>query len=82
MDVGTGLSTSRARECRGSIRGPPPFETKVRHTQIHKWLWVKTNGSHFGAGPPPILVYFGGDWDVHWGYGILTRGQIAATDLT
>ena len=30
---------------------------------------VKTNGiSHFGIGAPPILVYFGGDWDVHWGY--------------
>ena len=24
---------------------------------------------HFGVHPaPPILVYFGGDWDVHWGY--------------
>ena len=27
---------------------------------------------HFGVGAPPILVYFSGDWDVHWGYGILT----------
>ena len=25
----------------------------------------------FGVGVPPILVYFSGDWDVHWGYGIL-----------
>ena len=25
-------------------------------------------GSHFGVGAPPILVYFSGDWDVHWGY--------------
>ena len=24
--------------------------------------------SHFGAGAPPILVYFSGDWDVYWGY--------------
>ena len=23
---------------------------------------------HFGIGAPPILVYFSGDWDVHWGY--------------
>ena len=23
---------------------------------------------HFGLGAPPILVYFSGDWDVHWGY--------------
>ena len=31
---------------------------------------------HFGVGAPPILVYFGVDWDVHWGYGILTHGHI------
>ena len=30
--------------------------------------------SHFGVGAP-ILVYFSGDWDVHWGYGILTHGH-------
>ena len=23
---------------------------------------------HFGAGAPPILVHFSGDWDVRWGY--------------
>ena len=22
---------------------------------------------HFGVGAPPILVYFSGDWDIHWG---------------
>ena len=32
----------------------------------------------FWVGAPPILVYFSGDWDVHWGYGILTHGQIGA----
>ena len=32
---------------------------------------------HFGVGAPPILVYFSGDWDVHWGYGILTYGHLA-----
>ena len=31
-----------------------------------KWLWVKA--TIFGVGAPPILVYFSGDWDVHWGY--------------
>ena len=25
---------------------------------------------HFGVGAPHILVYFSGDWDVHWGYGM------------
>ena len=34
------------------------------------WLWVKTGS---------ILVYFSGDWDVHWGYGLLTHGHIGAT---
>ena len=41
------------------------------------WLWVKTVlGSHFGVGAPPSLVYFSGDWDVHWGYGLLTHGHL------
>ena len=31
---------------------------------------------HFGVGAPPSLVYFSEDWDVHWGYGILTHGHI------
>ena len=31
---------------------------------------------HFRVGAPPILVYFSGGWDVHWGYGILTHGQV------
>ena len=31
---------------------------------------------HFGVGAPAILVYFTWDWDVHWGYRILTRGHI------
>ena len=32
---------------------------------------------HFGVGTPPILVYFSGDWDVHWGYGLLTHGHLS-----
>ena len=31
---------------------------------------------HFGVGAPPILVDFSGNWDVHWGYGLLTHGHI------
>ena len=30
----------------------------------HVWFWVKTNG--------PILVYYSGDWDVHWVRAFLT----------
>ena len=37
---------------------------------------LKLMGSHFGIGAPPILVYLSGDWDVHWGYGVLTHGQM------
>ena len=29
-----------------------------------------------GVGAPPILVYFSWNWDVHWGYGILTHGHM------
>ena len=31
---------------------------------------------HVGIGAPPILIYFSGDWDVHWGYGVLTHGHV------
>ena len=30
---------------------------------------------HFGVGAL-TLVYFSGDWDVHWGYGLLTHDHI------
>ena len=35
----------------------------------HQWL-------HFGVGAPPILVYFSGDSDVHWGYRVLTQTHL------
>ena len=31
---------------------------------------------HCWVGAPPILIYFSGDWDVHWGYGALTHGHL------
>ena len=35
----------------------------------HAYVAVGQNQRyHFGVGAPPILVYFAGDWDVHWGY--------------
>ena len=34
-------------------------------------------GSHFGVGAPPILVYFSGDWDVHWGYRVLIHSHMS-----
>ena len=45
--------------------------------QLNMWLWVKTNGTIFGVGAPPILVYFSGDWDVQWGHGTLTHSHVA-----
>ena len=36
---------------------------------------------HFGVGAPPSLVYFSGDWDVHWGYGLLTHGHVEKITL-
>ena len=36
----------------------------------------------FGVGAPPILVYSSVDWDVHWGYGLLTHGHIGQKHLT
>ena len=32
-----------------------------------------------GFGAPPMLVLFSGDWDVHWGYGLLTHGHLGTT---
>ena len=49
----------------------PPFQWG--EMAVGQNLWY-----HFGVGAPPILVYFRGDWDVHWesGYNILTHVQI------
>ena len=41
------------------------------------WLWVKTNATILGFSVHrPFLVYCSGDWDVHWGDGILTHGHV------
>ena len=44
---------------------------------VHVAVVVKPMGSHFGVGAPPILEpILVGDWDVHWGYGVLTHGHV------
>ena len=43
----------------------------------HVAMTSKPMGSHFKIGAPPIIVYFSGDWDVHWTYGVLIHGQVA-----
>ena len=50
---------------------------KTRNPPI--WPSVNTNGTilrYFKIGAPPILVYFSVDWDVHWGYGVLTHSHL------
>ena len=46
--------------------GFPPFLT---HTHL---AMVQQQWYHFVVSAPPSLVY-SGDWDVHWGYGVLTH---------
>ena len=46
------------------------------------WLWVKTNGIPFwlvGEFTTYFRTYLSGDWDVHWGYGILTHLSLNPT---
>ena len=37
-------------------------------------------GSHFGVGEftTHFSTYVSGDWDVHWGYGLLNHGHVAS----
>ena len=48
----------------------------ARHMAVGQNQWY-----HVGVGAPPILVYFSGDWDVHWGHGILTHGHVNYTQI-
>ena len=48
----------------------------------HVAVVVKTVlGSHFGVGAARMLVYFSGEWDVHWGYGLLTHDHVCSIRL-
>ena len=49
-----------------------------------RWDYVAVGQNqwhHFGEAAPPILVYFSGNWDVHWGYGILAHGHVSLSFL-
>ena len=68
FDVGVmqGAAGGESRAADG--RGLAPERAKGAphcHVAVGQKQWY-----HFGVGAPPILVYFSGDWDVHWGYGI------------
>ena len=56
--------------------GPISPAMRYSHLAVGQNQWC-----HFGVGAPPISVYFSGDWDVHWGYGILTHGHLGSKSL-
>ena len=52
-------------------------ENRLAQGDVLIWLRVKTNGIPFwGRCTTHFRTYFSGDWDVHWGYGILTHGRL------
>ena len=74
-DIGDKAPESMCIDIPLAVHGQSP-PVGGRFMPVFKSLWVKTIGTSFGVAAPPILVYFSGDWDVHWGYRILTHGQI------
>ena len=73
--VGAGLGGGFASSCHGTLQSG--HEQPVAHMAMVQNQWY-----HFGIGAPPILVYFGGDWGVHWQYEVLTLGHMAQRFLT
>ena len=87
----TVLTQPTLRVDRGS--GPDPDQPQLRpydtvggpgsQSAMQKKTVVGVSQSqwhHFGwqVSLPPILEpFFSGDWDVHWGYGLLTHGHMA-----
>ena len=65
-----------------------PQEKGYLYSNLSKWRGgfgcggCKTNGIPFllvGEFPTHFSRDFSGDWDVHWGYGILTHGHLSGT---
>ena len=66
------LPLNEQTSSRPSNSDPMAFRFSVKHhLAVGQNPWY-----HFGVGAPPILVYLSGDWNVHWGYGILTHGHL------
>ena len=64
------------RGLRGDVlQGPAIRSSSIRfglHVAMVQYQW-----QHFRIGAPPILEpILGGDWDVHWGYGVLIHGRV------
>ena len=72
----------------GGQRRFRPLWVSLRNTNVVQDKFE--NASHIGSKPmvpfwgrcPPILVYFRWDWDVHWGYGLLTHGHIGCGPIS
>ena len=76
MDPGQGFRTSQAN--RAKVSGLVA-KAGVTTLSVFRWLRLsKPMGSHFGVGgfTTHFRTYFSGDCDVHWGYGLLTHGQV------
>ena len=77
---GRELRQASAKQMRGASLGPSSFSRQTLKASLDCFSLVcgcGSMGSHFGVGAPPILVYFSGDWDVDWGYGMLTHGHVS-----
>ena len=66
---------------RSSCRSSAPRRGRLRSScnssrDLGIWLWVKPMVAFWGRCTTHCGLFFSGDWDVHWGYGILTRGHM------
>ena len=74
----SGIKVKRAPSQNTQFQFKPPLQSLVFANGVVPSTSVvspQNQWYHFGIGAPPVLVYFSGDWDVHWGYGILTHGH-------
>ena len=73
IDISRG--TVKVRYVDGSSAASRAQCQPLRGDQLDVWLWVKTNLVPFWGGcTTHFRTYFSGDWDVHWGHGILSHG--------
>ena len=64
-------------------RGPAVPSNQREPNRKLAWSWVKTHGIPFldREFTTHFRTYFSGDWDVHWGYGILTHSRVGSRQL-
>ena len=59
QQAGRSLSAPEA----GQLGNEKPTKDQLKHAYM---AMAQDQWYNFGIGAPPILVYFSGDWDVHW----------------